>query len=120
MSFLFFTITYYEHFQKSCHSLLSVSGAVTVGPGYARAFGGKKILLTGPCFQPGAIIVCRFGGVSGVRVPGIITPTYQASCVTPIVWQRGFILLEVSLNGGTTFRYRGYFFIGNKFSNMAG
>lgn len=84
-----------------------------VGPGYARSFGGKKIIMSGPCFKPGAKVACRFGGLNGVSVPGVILTNYKASCVTPTMWQRGLILLEVSLNGGTSFRYRGNFYIGN-------
>ena len=82
-------------------------GSVNVGPRFGLQFGGKRVTVTGPCFDENTMDVkCRFGDRD---VNGVIVDSVRAVCVTPPQAAVGFIRFQMSLDGGTTFIYDGNF-----------
>ncbi|KAG8266731.1 hypothetical protein J6590_065765 [Homalodisca vitripennis] len=95
----------------SCNK--DIAGAnlnLVFAPESANMLGGTAINITGPCFLPGMKIKCRFDteGVDGY-VDATLFPN-RAVCVMPFVMAEGYILLDISIDGGA-YNWKGKFFV---------
>ncbi len=81
-------------------------GTAVVSPGYGNMMGGKKVIVTGPCYSPSDIIECKFGDIT---VPGIRIDATNAMCVTPLAGSLGRIPFSVTTDEGSTYSHNGTF-----------
>lgn len=72
--------------------------------------GGENVYIAGPCFHRLNKIVCSFGGKN--KVSGSYMDEVKAKCVAPMVSETGRVQLKVSLDGGKTFPFQGFFYYG--------
>ncbi|XP_070554202.1 uncharacterized protein [Ptychodera flava] len=80
------------------------AGSLIVYPFTGSMLGGEKIFVGGPCFSPSDDIIAKFGDQES-------TCTYesdlQATCITPPFYEVGRVPIEISLDGGATYRFQG-------------
>ncbi len=68
--------------------------------------GGKKVIVTGPCYSPSDTFECKFGDIT---VPGTYIDATNAMCVTPLAGYLGRIPFSVTTDGGSTYSHNGTF-----------
>ena len=78
-------------------------------PENGNMLGGTRVNLTGPCFQPGQKITCRFNSQDS---DGWRVDENRASCIMPTFTEaEGWVDFEVSVDGGP-YHWKGMFFVG--------
>ncbi len=86
-----------------------------ITPRYGNVLGGETIKISGPCFEEGDEITCRF---NGEETFGLYLSKLEALCVVPLLGNTvGQITLEVFLKGALKGRAT---FTTCKFSRTAG
>ena len=80
---------------------------LVLSPRSGIELGGTKIFIGGPCYDPNDQIVCRFNNT--LETTAVYVSPEIAYCVTPPLYVVGLIQVELSLDGGTTFKYTGTF-----------
>ena len=82
-------------------------------PENGNMLGGTRVNLTGPCFQPGQKITCRFNSQDS---DGWRVDENRASCIMPTFTEaEGWVDFEVSVDGGGYY-WKGMFFVGENIS----
>ena len=73
--------------------------------------GGDVLRIYGAC-SFGVDPKCKFDGTNEVagQIDGVSS---ELLCISPTVFKTGRILIEISINGGTSFQYQAYFTAGN-------
>ena len=72
-------------------------------------FGGREIMVAGPCFLSSDGVMCKFGeSVTRGEAQGIM----RAKCVSPAQGRIGEEVLAVSVDGGYHFNFQTRFQIG--------
>ena len=69
--------------------------------------GGDNILISGPCFDSSQSIVCEFA--DGQQSKGTYISDIRASCTVPMLNMTGRLSIKMSLDGGKSFDFQGYF-----------
>jgi len=87
--------------------LIGTNLPLVFAPENGNMLGGTQVNLTGPCFQPGERITCRFNTRDS---EGIVINENKATCIMPWVDAEGWVDFEVSINGGP-FLWTGKFFV---------
>ena len=78
-------------------------------PENGNMLGGTRVNFTGPCFQPGQKITCRFNSQDS---DGWRVDENRASCIMPTFTEaEGWVDFEVSVDGGGYY-WKGMFFVG--------
>ena len=72
--------------------------------------GGDNIFISGPCYKPSDHIICEFPG--GKVSNGSYTSNIRASCTVPMLNATGKLSIKMSVNGGTSFDFKGSFTAG--------
>ncbi|KAF5296959.1 hypothetical protein FQR65_LT10111 [Abscondita terminalis] len=103
---IFMSISYI--FSYSCLLLDRANIPLIVAPESGNMLGGTIINITGPCFEPGAKIVCTFD--KNTEVHGIIVDRNRALCVQPRLFVEGYIRFEISLLPGR-YKWKGKYFV---------
>ncbi len=67
--------------------------------------------IVGPCFESTDDVRVRFGDA---EVQATVVDDTYAKCIAPFRGSRGKVDLEVSLDGGSSFVYRGEYIYGEK------
>jgi len=77
-------------------------------PENGNMLGGAMVNLTGPCFEPGTRVTCRFNTRDS---DGVVIDENRASCIMPTFTEaEGWVDFEVSLNGGPYY-WKGMFYV---------
>ena len=80
-------------------------------PENGNMLGGTMVNLTGPCFEPGTRVTCRFEPGT-FTADGVVVDENRASCIMPTFTEaEGWVDFEVSLNGGPYY-WKGMFYVG--------
>lgn len=82
-------------------------GTLTLSPRSGIELGGNKVFINGPCYNPEHNIVCRFNRVSETRC--VYITSILVYCITPLLRTHGQIVIELSLDGGSTYNYNGVY-----------
>ena len=81
-----------------------------MGPKFGLYLGGKKISISGPCFNKTSdMVVCRFGHAI---VPGTVLDRQRAVCRSPIYDKAGTVEFALSINGGVTYDFTSEYRVG--------
>ncbi|XP_063236326.1 protein mesh isoform X2 [Bacillus rossius redtenbacheri] len=92
----------------TCNKDLAGSNLPLVfAPESGNMLGGTIVNITGPCFEKGMRITCRFDTVD---VIGTVVDTNRAICVQPFVMAEGYIRFEISY-GENMYNWKGKYFI---------
>ncbi|XP_005431563.2 sushi domain-containing protein 2-like [Geospiza fortis] len=67
--------------------------------------GGKDFLINNTAFDPSSVLKCRFK--QQITTSGYIDKDGKAHCISPLLYETGFIPFEVSTDAGSTFPYSG-------------
>ncbi|XP_071491471.1 protein mesh-like [Diadema antillarum] len=86
------------------------SGDISLFPLIGTMLGGTQVLISGPCFNDSSEIVCKF---DGALVNGVMHSNTTALCVSPTFFKTGHAPLDVSVDGGASYRFHGTFSIVN-------
>ncbi|XP_030855019.1 uncharacterized protein LOC105438079 [Strongylocentrotus purpuratus] len=92
--------------QPQCESF----GKLSIYPLVGSMLGGTEVLIGGTCFNSTSIIKCRF---DEKVVTGRVISSMTALCVTPTFFKTGRVLLNVSVNNGSTFDFSAVFTLEN-------
>jgi len=77
-------------------------------PENGNMLGGTLVNLTGPCFEPGMRVTCRFNTRDS---DGVVLDMNRASCIMPTFTEaEGWVDFEVSLNSGPYY-WKGMFYV---------
>ncbi len=87
--------------------LIGTNLPLTFAPENGHMLGGALVNLTGPCFEPGMRVTCRFNTRD---IEGVVLNENRASCVQPWTEAEGWVDFSVSLNGGP-FYWKGRFYV---------
>jgi sushi domain-containing protein 2 len=82
-------------------------------PESGNMLGGTVVNITGPCFDTGERVTCRF---DTEEVVGHVIDTNRAICVQPFLKAQGYIRFEISI-GVERYKWRGRYFVGKQGSN---
>ena len=84
------------------------SGSLTIWPSSGNMLGGENIFLAGPCYNKTADqLVCKFN--NQLLVAGTVVSGIRARCIVPMLNVTGRIPLQLSVNGGHSFDFKGVF-----------
>ncbi len=81
---------------------------LTFAPENGHMLGGTMVNMTGPCFEPGMRITCRFNTKDS---EGVVIDENRATCIMPWTEAEGWVDFEISLDGGP-FYWKGRMFVG--------
>ncbi|KAK4887724.1 hypothetical protein RN001_003995 [Aquatica leii] len=76
-------------------------------PESGNMLGGTMVNITGPCFEPGDKVICKF---DTKEVHGIVINRNRAVCVQPRLYVEGYIRLQISIGSGN-YKWKGQYFI---------
>lgn len=80
--------------------LVIVSDFLRSSPMLASPRGGTRLLLSGPCLQPGMILRAK---IDEVEVSATFINKYMAEVFTPSLYYEGEALVELSTDNGLTY-----------------
>ena len=96
-------------------SLPSSQRLLTINPFYIRQLGGERLVIDLPCeielsIEHISLLQCKFGPIvkQGESISGLL------ACVTPALFEAGFITLYVSVDGGYSFPFSGGLYVANE------
>ena len=75
---------------------------LVISPIAATCLGGTLVAIAGPCFEDNSNLTCKFGDVI---TQGVVASPLTSYCVTPMLYQFGRMMLQVSLDGGVSYPY---------------
>lgn len=84
-------------------------GPLTISPVVGTSLGGLVVAIAGPCYEDGSNVTCKFGDI---LTQGVVASPLTLYCVTPMIYDFGQILLQVSLDGGASYPYSTSFTVG--------
>ena len=90
-------------------------GDASLTPRYSRVYGGKKILVAGPCFGINDQVKCKFANAT---VRGRVINSRTAACVAPLIWVRGRVPFTISTDDGATYTHTSTFIYGTFTFNL--
>ncbi|RLV99861.1 hypothetical protein DV515_00009427 [Chloebia gouldiae] len=76
-----------------------------ISPYSGSLLGGKDFLINNTAFDASSVLKCRFK--KEIITSGYIDKDGKAHCISPLLYETGFILFEVSTDAGLTFPYSG-------------
>ena len=82
-----------------------------VSPRSVSMLGGDNLMISGPCYKPTDRIVCKFP--DGTANNGSYISNIRASCTVPMLFVTGKLEIQMSLNGGRSFDFKGSFTTGD-------
>ncbi|NXU50304.1 SUSD2 protein, partial [Turnix velox] len=96
--------------QPTCQSLGTCCPDFTqfclrISPYSGSLMGGKDFLILNSTFNASSEITCRFK--QQIHTKGYVAQDGQAHCISPLLYETGFIPFDVSVDGGQTFPYSG-------------
>ncbi|XP_030210701.1 sushi domain-containing protein 2 [Gadus morhua] len=94
----------------TCASLKTCCGdykvyCVETQPYSGSSFGGTDFTILHATFNPASQIVCRFN--NAVDTVGYVDEHRRAHCISPLLYQTGWVPLHISADNGTTFTQTG-------------
>ncbi|XP_040504045.1 sushi domain-containing protein 2 isoform X2 [Gallus gallus] len=84
-----------------------------ISPYSGSLMGGKDFLIENTAFNT-SVLMCRFK--QQVITSGYVDKDGKAHCLSPLLYETGFIPFEVSTDGGLTFPYSGTWLSGDSYS----
>jgi len=88
--------------------LIGANLPLVFAPENGNMLGGTMVNLTGPCFEPGMRVTCRFNTRDA---DGTVIDQNRASCIMPPFTEaEGWVDFEVSINGGPYY-WKGMFYV---------
>ena len=72
--------------------------------------GGTKLYVAGPCFKQSDAIVAKFA--DGTIISGSFGSELEATVTVPVLDKTGSLPIQLSTDGGNTFKYGGDFMSG--------
>ncbi|NXY74058.1 SUSD2 protein, partial [Glareola pratincola] len=96
--------------QATCQSLRTCCPDYTefclqISPYSGSLMGGKVFLIENTTFNDSSRIMCRFK--PEIQTKGYLAQDGRAHCISPLLYETGFIPFDVSTDGGVTFPYSG-------------
>ncbi|XP_013227682.3 sushi domain-containing protein 2 [Columba livia] len=76
-----------------------------ISPYSGSLMGGKDFLIENTALNASSVLTCRFK--QQIQTIGYVATDGQAHCISPLLYETGFIPFEVSIDGGLTFPYSG-------------
>ncbi|XP_050174547.1 sushi domain-containing protein 2 [Myiozetetes cayanensis] len=76
-----------------------------ISPYSGSLMGGKAFLLENTAFNTSSMLTCRFK--EEIETRGYIAEDGKAHCISPLLYETGFIPFEVSIDNGLSFPYSG-------------
>ncbi|XP_063272358.1 sushi domain-containing protein 2 [Prinia subflava] len=76
-----------------------------ISPYSGSLMGGKDFLITNTALNPSSMLKCRFK--KQIITSGRVDTDGRAHCISPLLYETGFIPFEVSTDNGLTFPYSG-------------
>ncbi|XP_068430722.1 sushi domain-containing protein 2-like [Clinocottus analis] len=104
-------------FSCSCHSTCTSlencckdykEYCVDVAPYSGSILGGTDFIVLGVSFNKSSPIVCRFN--SNINTVGYVDENSRGHCISPLLYETGWIPLHISSDNGTTFSRVGAWF----------
>ncbi|XP_071301397.1 sushi domain-containing protein 2 isoform X2 [Agelaius tricolor] len=85
-----------------------------ISPYSGSLMGGKDFLINNTAFDLSSKLKCRFK--QQITTSGYIDKDGKAHCISPLLYETGFIPFEVSIDAGSTFPYSGTWLSGDSYS----
>ncbi|XP_077044149.1 sushi domain-containing protein 2 isoform X2 [Agelaius phoeniceus] len=85
-----------------------------ISPYSGSLMGGKDFLINNTAFDLSSKLKCRFK--QQITTSGYIDKDGKAHCISPLLYETGFIPFEVSTDAGSTFPYSGTWLSGDSYS----
>ncbi|NWH57177.1 SUSD2 protein, partial [Geococcyx californianus] len=76
-----------------------------ISPYSGSLMGGKDFLIVNSAFDTSSVLTCRFKQT--IETNGYIDKDGKGHCISPLLYETGFIPFEVSTDAGQTFPYSG-------------
>uniref|UniRef100_A0A3B3QP37 Sushi domain containing 2 n=1 Tax=Paramormyrops kingsleyae TaxID=1676925 RepID=A0A3B3QP37_9TELE len=98
----------------SCHATCSSLGTcctdyrqfcLVVSPYSGTMFGGTDFVVLNATFPLDSTVICRFNG--DVYTAGYVDVEGRAHCISPLLYETGFVPFEISMDDGVTFNRTG-------------
>ncbi|XP_056146411.1 sushi domain-containing protein 2-like [Lampris incognitus] len=78
---------------------------VEISPYSGSIFGGTDFVVVDASFNQSSQIVCRFN--DDIRTVGYVDESGRAHCISPLLYETGWVPLQISSDNGTTFSRTG-------------